>query len=233
MNDITIFKNEKFGNVRINVSKNNEPLFCAIDVATALGYKEPKQAVLMHCKSAELVYCPHANGVGGTNIKFIKESDLYRLIMKSELETAMDFQDWVCEDVLPSIRKNGIYATDNVIDQILNNPDFGIELLTKLKEERAARIEAESTVAILTHTNKTYTVTEVAKELGMKSANELNNKLHEKGIQYKINNTWVPYTDYASLAWFEIKQETLDNGKIIYHRKITGIGRKAIIELFK
>lgn len=233
MNDITIFENEKFGNVRIAIGENNEPLFCAIDVATALGYKEPRQAVAMHCKSAELVYCPHANGIGGTNIKFIKESDVYRLIMKSELETAIDFQDWVCEDVLPSIRKNGIYATDNVIDQILNNPDFGIELLTKLKEERTARIEAESTVAILTHTNKTYTVTEVAKELGMKSANELNNKLHEKGIQYKVNNTWVPYTDYASLAWFEIKQETLDNGKVIYHRKITGIGRKAIIGLFK
>lgn len=233
MNDITIFENEKFGNVRIAIGENNEPLFCAIDVATALGYKEPRQAVAMHCKSAELVYCPHANGIGGTNIKFIKESDVYRLIMKSELETAIDFQDWVCEDVLPSIRKNGIYATDNVIDQILNNPDFGIELLTKLKEERTARIEAESTVAILTHTNKTYTVTEVAKELGMKSANELNNKLHEKGIQYKVNNTWVPYTDYASLAWFEIKQETLDNGKVIYHRKITGIGRKAIIDLFK
>lgn len=67
---------------------------------------------------------------------YIPEKDVYRLIMRSNLPNAEQFQDWVCDEVLPSIRKHGIYATDNVIDQILNNPDFGIELLTKLKEER-------------------------------------------------------------------------------------------------
>ena len=65
--------------------------------------------------------------------------------MRSNLPNAEQFQDWVCDEVLPSIRKHGIYATDNVIDQILNNPDFGIELLTKLKEERSARIECRET----------------------------------------------------------------------------------------
>lgn len=108
---------------------------------------------------------------------YIPEKDVYRLIMRSNLPNAEQFQDWVCDEVLPSIRKHGIYATDNVIDQILNNPDFGIELLTKLKEERSACIEAEKQVAVLTHVNKTYTCTEVAKELGLKSAIELNNRL--------------------------------------------------------
>lgn len=70
----------------------------------------------------------HANGVGGTNMVYIPEKDVYRLIMRSNLPNAEQFQDWVCDEVLPSIRKHGIYATDNVIDQILNNPDFGIEL---------------------------------------------------------------------------------------------------------
>ena len=75
---------------------------------------------------------------------------------------------------MKTIRKHGIYATDNVIDNIINNPDFGIELLTKLKEERAARVEAERKNAILMHVNKTYTITEIAKELGLKSAMQLN-----------------------------------------------------------
>lgn len=131
---------------------------------------------------------------------FINEDGLYDVILDSRKPQAKAFRKWITGEVLPSIRKHGIYATDNVIDQILNNPDFGIELLTKLKEERSARIEAEKQVAVLTHVNKTYTCTEVAKELGLKSAIELNNRLKELGVQYKVNQTWVPYTNTLLLA---------------------------------
>lgn len=133
---------------------------------------------------------------------------------------------------MPAIRKHGIYATDKVIDDILNNPDFGIELLTKLKEERAARLVAEKKNAILMHVNKTYTMTEIAKELGLKSAIELNKLLAEKKIQYKVNETWVMYSQYSDLGYEEIKQEVLDNGKVIYHRRITQMGREFILNLF-
>lgn len=230
MDGIQIFKNESFGEVRV-AGISEEPLFCAKDVATALGYSDTADAIQRHCKSGKKVFCPHGNGIGGTNMVYIPEKDVYRLIMRSNLPNAEQFQDWVCDEVLPSIRKHGIYATDNVIDQILNNPDFGIELLTKLKEERSARIEAEKQVTILTHVNKTYTCTEVAKELGFKSAIELNKRLKDLGVQYKVNQTWVPYTKYSTLGWFDIKQEVADNGHIIYHRKITGIGRQGIINL--
>lgn len=71
---------------------------------------------------------------------FIPENIFYRLAMKAKNETAEKFQALVADEIIPSIRKNGIYATDNVIDEILNNPDFGIELLTKLKQERQARV---------------------------------------------------------------------------------------------
>lgn len=213
------------------MNESNEPLSCLSDVAKALGYSNPAKAVIDHCKGFTVLETP-TNG-GTQSMKYGKEGDVYRLTMKSKLPNAERFQDWVCDEVLPSIRKHGIYATGDIVDQIINNPDLGIQLLTKLKEEREARKEAESRVAILTHTNKTYTCTEVAKELGMKSANELNIKLHEKGIQYKINGTWLPYTDYANLAWFDIKQECLDNGHIIYHRRITRIGREAILQMFK
>lgn len=83
------------------------------------------------------------------------------------------------------------------------------------------------------HVNKTYTVTEIAKELGLRSAIELNKILGKMRIQYKINGTWVMYSDYSNLGYDEIKQEVLDNGKVIYHRRITQLGREFIINKVK
>lgn len=152
----------------------------------------------------------------GKRPDFIPENVFYRLAMKAKNEAAEKFQAKVADEIIPSIRKHGLYATDNVIDQILDNPDFGIELLTKLKEERAARVEAERKNAILMHVNKTYTMTEIAKEIGMKSAIQLNKLLAEKKIQYQVNGTWVMYSRYSDLGYEEIKQEVLDSGKVIY-----------------
>lgn len=163
---------------------------------------------------------------------FIPENIFYRLAMKAKNETAEKFQALVADEIIPSIRRNGIYATDNVIDEILNNPDFGIELLTKLKEERQARVEAERKNAILTHVNKTYTMTETAKELNLKSAIQLNKLLADRKIQYNVNGTWVLYSPYSSMGYEEIKQEILDSGKVIYHRRITQLGREFILQLF-
>lgn len=163
---------------------------------------------------------------------FIPENIFYRLAMKAKNETAEKFQALVADEIIPSIRKNGIYATDNVIDEILNNPDFGIELLTKLKQERQARVEAERKNAILTHVNKTYTMTEIAKELNLNSAIQLNKLLADRKIQYNVNGTWVLYSPYSSMGYEEIKQEILDSGKVIYHRRITQLGREFILHLF-
>ena len=229
MNDIQIFKNESFGEVRV-AGTSDKPLFCLADVCKILDLQITSTKNRLKPDGVSLIKVIDSLGRTQEAI-FVSESNLYKAIMRSNKPQAEPFQDWVCGEVLPSIRKHGIYATDNVIDQILNNPDFGIELLTKLKEERSARIEAEKQVTILTHVNKTYTCTEVAKELGLKSAIELNNRLKELGVQYKVNQTWVPYTKYATLGWFDIKQEVADNGHIIYHRKITGIGRQGIINL--
>lgn len=160
---------------------------------------------------------------------FIPENIFYRLAMKAKNETAEKFQALVADEIIPSIRKYDIYVTDNIIDNILNNPDFGIELLTKLKEERAARVEAERKNAILMHINKTYTMTEIAKELGLKSATQLNRLLADRKIQYQVNGTWVMYSQYSNLGYEEIKQEVLDNGKVIYHRRITQLGREFLI----
>ena len=223
MDNIQIFKNEAFGEVRV-AGTSEEPLFCLVDICKVLELGNPSQVKTRLCGGVitnEVI--PDSIG-RQREMTFINEDGLYDVILDSRKPQAKTFRKWVTSEILPSIRKHGIYATDNVIDQILNNPDFGIDLLTKLKEERSARIEAEKQVAVLTHVNKTYTCTEVAKELGLKSAIELNNRLKELGVQYKVNQTWVPYTKYATLGWFDIKQEVADNGHIIYHRKITGIG---------
>lgn len=228
-------------------------MFVGKDVAEALGYSNTRDALATHVvyedkriiqrseiatlenhipKSALPMDFVSAN-IPNRGLTAINESGLYALIFGSKLESAKRFKHWVTSEILPSIRKNGIYATDNVIDNILNNPDFGIELLTKLKEERAARVKAEQTNAILMHVNKTYTVTEIAKELGLRSAIELNKILGKMRIQYKINGTWVMYSDYSNLGYEEIKQEVLDNGKVIYHRRITQLGREFIINKVK
>ena len=81
------------------------------------------------------------------------------------------------------------------------------------------------------HVNKTYTMTEIAKELGLKSAIELNKILAEKKIQYKVNGTWVMYSQYSNLGYEEIKQEVLDSGRVVYHRRITQLGRAFILEV--
>ena len=230
MDNIQIFKNKAFGEVRV-AGTSEEPLFCLVDICKVLELGNPSQVKTRLCGGVitnEVI--PDSIGRQQEMI-FINEDGLYDVILDSRKPQAKTFRKWVTSEILPSIRKHGIYATDNVIDQILNNPDFGIELFTKLKEERSARIEAEKQVAVLTHVNKTYTCTEVAKELGLKSAIELNNLLKELGVQYKVNQTLVPYTKYATLVWFDIKQEVADNGHFIYHRKITGIGRQGVINL--
>lgn len=248
---VIVFSNEEFGEVRM-VMIDNKPWFGGKDVAEALGYKNTKDAILTHTEEEDRRIIQRSEittlenhiskdvfpvnfvsaEIPNRGLTVINESGLYALIFGSKLESSKRFKRWVTSEVLPSIRKNGIYATDNVIDNILNNPDFGIELLTRLKEERSARVEAERTNSILMHVNKTYTMTEIAKEIGLKSAVELNKILSDKKIQYKVNGTWVMYSDYSNCGYEEIKQDVLDNGRVIYHRRITQLGRKFILNLF-
>lgn len=205
----------------------------AEDIAKGLGFTQTKNNV--EYVRWERVN-EYLNGFGYSpevgKESFIPENIVYLLSMKADNETAIKFQMLLANEVIPSIRKNGMYATDVTIDKMLSDPDFAIELLTKLKEERAARVEAERTNAILMHVNKTYVTTEIAKELGMKSAVALNKLLEEKKVQYKVNGTWVTCAEYASCGYTDIKQKVLDNGKTIYDRQWTQLGRKFILELF-
>lgn len=209
----------------------DNPLFLAKEVAEWIEHSDVSTMVRVVDEDEKLTQTLFVSGQN-REVILLTEDGLYEVLMQSRKPIAKEFKKGV-KKILKNIRINGIHATDVTIEKMLNDPDFAISLLTKLKEEKAARIEAENTVTVLTHTNKTYTATEIAAECGLKSAVELNKLLHKKGIQYKVNDTWVPYTKYAKLAWFDIRQEVLDTGKIIYHRRITGIGRKEIIKLIK
>lgn len=232
MKEMEVFKNAELGSVRV-VMVNEEPYFVGKDVAEILGYSNASKALADHVDDDDKLNNESLSSLGQRGGWIINESGLYSLILCSKLPSAKRFKKWITSEVLPSIHKHGLYATDQVIDNILNNPDFGIELLTRLKEERAARVEAERKNAILMHVNKTYTVTEIAKELGLRYATQLNRILAEKKIQYQVNGTWVMYSRYSDQGYEEIKQEVLDSGRVIYHRRITQMGREFILSLFQ
>ena len=229
MNDIQIFNNEQFGQVRV-ITKDGEPWFVGKDVSEILGYLEPNKAITRHTDEDDRIKHPITDNLKRVQETWvINESGLYSLILGSKLPTAKKFKKRVTSEVLPSIRKHGMYATD----ELINNPDLLIAAATKIKEERQARLEAEKLRDKLIHQNKLYTTSEIAKELGLKSATKLNGLLAEKKIQYKQNKTWLPYSKYADCGYVSIKQDILDNGHIIYDRKWSGKGRDFILNLFK
>jgi anti-repressor protein len=142
--DIQIFKNNQFGEVRV-AEIDGKIMFAATEIAACLGYENPRDAILYHCKSGnvEKRYFAHENGIGGVYVNFIPEGEVYRLIIHSKLKEAEKFQDWVFDDVLPSIRKHGGYLTPQTIEEAILNPDTLIRLATNLKDERQKRIAAE------------------------------------------------------------------------------------------
>ena len=211
---------------------NNEPYFVLADVCKVLDIGNPSQ-LKTRLKEDGVTTNEVIDALGRKQqATVINEQNLYKVIFQSRKQEAEQFQDWVTGEVLPSIRKHGIYATESTIESMINNPDFAIQLLQTLKTEREARIEAERRNAVLMHATKMYTSTEIAKELGFKSAIALNNKLADLKIQFKQNGTWVLYSKYADLGYTDIKQSVLDSGRIVYDRRWTQDGRAFILGLF-
>lgn len=114
--DVKVFSNEEFGQVRsITDTQTNKPWFVAMDVAAALGYAKTRNAVKSHCKYLKLLKGPETGRLTSSprGIGIIPESDVYRLIMRAQTDRAEQFQDWVTEEVLPSLRETGTYSTNN------------------------------------------------------------------------------------------------------------------------
>lgn len=234
--ELKIFENEKFGKVRTAIL-DNDVWFVGKDVAIALEYVNTKQALIDHVdvedkqifKGSDLR--PLDFVIPNRGMTFINESGLFSLVLSSKLPTAKEFKRWITKDVIPSIRKYGMYATADTIDKIIANPDNVIKMLTALKQEREAKEQAYKTIDMLTHTGKLYTTSEIAKELGYKSARVLNQELANRSVQFKQNKTWLLYSKYANQGLVSIKQDVREDGRILYNRKWTGKGREFILKL--
>lgn len=159
MNDIQIFNNPEFGKVR-TVVINNEPWFVGKDVALALGHTNPQRAIRDHVDDDDKGVTEIVTPGGKQNMPVVNESGVYALIFNSKLPTAKKFKHWVTSEVLPDIRKHGLYAKQSVIDMMINDPDSCIALLTKYKEEKQ---EKERLQAELDYSKEWYSIKRVAK----------------------------------------------------------------------
>ena len=133
MNQMEIFKNPEFGSIR-TFEQNGEVLFCGKDIAQALGYRRPADAIAAHCKGVCVLPTPSNGGI--QQMKFIPEGDVYRLIVHSKLPSAERFERWVFDEVLPSIRKHGAYVTQEKLWEIATSPEALLKLCTDLLAER-------------------------------------------------------------------------------------------------
>lgn len=206
MNKPQIFTFEEKEEIR-TLLINDEPYFVGKDVAEVLGYSNASKAVMNHVdledKKFEMIAHSRNGNVSETRTAVINESGLYSLILKSKLPSAKKFKRWVTSDVLPTIRKHGMYAKEELLD----NPDLLIEVASRLKEERTKRLIAEQQVKELKPKADYYDtilanpsllpISVIAKNYGM-SANKMNQLLHELGVQYKQGNVWLLYADYQN-----------------------------------
>lgn len=214
MNELQIFNSKEFGDIR-TTEIDGKPYFVANDVARALGYKRPADAVTAHCKgSVKHRYLTYG---GEQELKVIPEGDIYRLTVRSKLPSAEKFEKWVFDEVIPSIHQYGAYMTEQTIEKALASPDFLIQLATKLKDEQTRRKEAEAEIRVkdqiigelkpkadyydeILKNPGLVTITQIAKDYGM-SGKKMNRILHELGIQYKQSEQWLLYSDYHCLGY--------------------------------
>ncbi len=247
MKDLRVFTNDEFGAIR-TVQMNDETYFVGKDVAEALGYTDTDQAMRKHVAEDDKL-TRQIDGTGQKrNMTVISESGLYALIFGSKLESAKRFKHWVTSEVLPSIRKHGMYA----VDELLENPDIAIKAFTALKEEREknrvlqlenARMKPKEIFADAVSVSNTYIlIGELAKIIKQNGVNIGQNRLFtwmrdkgylisRKGIDYNM-----PTQKSMDLKLFEIKERTINNPdgsvRITKTVLVTGKGQQYFINKF-
>lgn len=236
MNELQIFENSEFGTVR-TVQFEGKTYFVANDVAKALGYKRPADAVTAHCKGS--VKHRYLTDGGEQELKLIPEGDIYRLVIKSQLPSAEKFESWVFDEVLPSIRKHGVYA----VDELLNDPDLAIKAFTALKEEKERnkalqadndRMRPKEVFADAVATSHTsILIGDLAKLLKQNGVDigqkRLFSWMRENGYLIKRHGSdWnMPTQRSMELGLFEVKESTVNNpdGSVRINKTTKGTGK--------
>lgn len=229
MDEIRVFTHPMFGEVRVT-GTNENPYFCLADVCKALELT-PK-GVKQRLEDEVISNYPIEDSMGRTQqALFVNEDGLYDVVLDSRKPEAKKFRKWVTGEVLPSIRKHGAYATSVTIDKIINNPDYGIQLLKTLKEERRAKEEANqraitaenevlalnkeilsmqpkvSYCDLILQSKSTMTITQIAQDYGM-SAKAFNILLRNFDIQHKVNGQWILYSKHLPQGY--VSSRTVD-----------------------
>lgn len=234
--DVQIFKNENFGEIRVSINAQGEPMFCLADICKALELEQVSR-VKSRLKQDGVTISKVIDSLGREQqATFITESNLYKCIFQSRVEKAELFQDWVCEDVLPTIRKTGNYS--------LMVPKTFSQAL-RLAAEQAAQIEAQQQLIatqatainemqpkvsycdIILQSPSTVLVTQIAQDYG-KSAKAFNKLLNELGIQRKVGRQWVLYSQYIANGYVQSATEPMRNsntGRTFTYSKWTQKGR--------
>ena len=247
--ELQVFSNAEFGSVR-SIMINNEPFFVGKDVAEILGYSRTADAIKVHVDKEDKGVCEMQTPGGVQNVTIINESGLYSLILSSKMPNAKKFKRWVTSEVLPAIRKHGVFA----VDTMLNDPDAMIAALQAYKEERQRRLLLESENAVqkqqllemkpkvsyydmVINSPDLISITEIAKDYGW-SAKHMNGYLHSKGIQYKQGDRiWILYQKYAEQGLTSTKTHAYLSGDGNTHTKVhtywTQKGRLFIYDLLK
>ncbi|WP_239740559.1 MULTISPECIES: phage antirepressor [unclassified Mammaliicoccus] len=244
MNELQIF-NFDSNEVR-TVVVNEEPYFVGKDVAKILGYKRTADAIKQHVYSEDKGVGKIQTPGGLQKTTLINESGLYSLIFSSKLDSAKRFKRWVTSEVLPAIRRHGIYATDSVIEQTIQNPDYIIHVLTEFKKEKEQRMLLQQQIGELKpkadyydqilKSKKLITVNAIAKDYGM-TAQALNKVLHELKVQFKQSGQWLLYAKYHNKGYTHsephkyIRKDGTEDFSL--HTKWTQKGRIFLYNLLK
>lgn len=243
MNELQVFKNDEFSIKSLVI--NNEPWFVGKDVAEALGYAKPLNAIAQHVDNDDSLKRGLTDSLGRLQKTiFINESGLYSLILSSKLESAKKFKKWVTSEVLPSIRKTGGYQLPEIsypqslrllADEIEKNKKLELENNIQAQQINEMKPKADYCDKILS-SKSLMTITQIAKDYGM-SGKAMNQILHDLNIQYKQSGQWLLYSRYQSKGY--TSSETIDikqnDGKVLVRlsTKWTQKGRLYLYERLK
>lgn len=241
---IEVFKNDEFGSIR-TMTVDGEPWFVEKDITDVLGYQNASKALADHVDDDDKLNNESLSSLGQRGGWLVNESGLYSLILGSKLPTAKKFKHWVTADVLPAIRKHGVYA----MDDLLNDPDALITALTAYKEEKekVAQLQEENLQKtqmiselspkatyydLILQSASLVPITSIAKDYGM-SAKHLNGLLAEHGIQFKQGKTWFLYQKYAEQGYTSSKTHAIDAEHSVMHTYWTQKGRLFLYDFMK